>query len=158
MYKYLNIFSLIADIFLKLCLGIIFFNYGYVKLLKLINKEADGLIGMIASIPFFGAFPLFFAWSLALTETLLIFAFIYGCMSFLPFSNFITKLSGLLCLIISLVIFYLHVFVWGDNLFSYGPFDILNTQDNKNSVIRQFLFIPISLYVILNNRVNYFYN
>lgn len=155
MYKYLNSFSLVPDILLKLSLGLIFFNFGYVKLMKLISNKADGLIGMVASIPVFGTFPLFFSWSLALTETLVIFAFIYGYMNFLPYSNFISRFSGFLCLIISTVILYLHMGVWGDNLFSYGPFDFLNVQDDKKSVLGQFLFIPISIYIILNNRVNH---
>ena len=89
MFRPLNIFSLISDIFLKLSLGIVFFNYGYGKLIKLINNEADSLINMVSNIPFFGLFPVFFSWSLALTESLVIFAFVYGYISILPFTNFI---------------------------------------------------------------------
>ena len=154
MFRYLNIFSLFADMTLKLSLGLIFFNYGYGKLLKLINGEGSGLIGMVASIPFFGNYPVFFSWTLALTETLVIFAFIYGYMSFLPISNFISRFAGFLCLIISIVIIYLHIFVWGDNLFSHGPFEALNSGEGKKAVFGQFLFIPISLYIIFNNRIN----
>ena len=54
MFRYHNITYLITDITLKSSLGLIFFNYGYGKLIKLLNQEADGLIGMVASIPFFG--------------------------------------------------------------------------------------------------------
>ena len=121
MFRYLNIFSFFVDISLKLSLGLIFFNYGYSKLIKLINGEGSGLIGMVASIPFFGTYPVLFSWTLALTETLVI---------------------------------YLHIFVWGDNLFSHGPFEVLNTEEGKKVVFGQFLFIPISLYIIFNNRIN----
>ncbi len=155
MFRPLNIFSLIADIFLKLSLGIAFFNYGYGKLIKLINNEADSLINMVSNIPFFGLFPVFFSWSLALTESLVIFAFIYGYINILPFTNFISRFAGFLCLIISLVIIYLHITVWGDNLFSHGPFDSLNIKEGKNTVLGQFLFIPISIYILLNNRINH---
>ena len=105
------------------------FNYGYGKLIKLPNQEADGLIGMVASIPFFGIFPLFSSWILALTETFAIFAFIYGYTNF-SLSNFISRFTGFLCLIISIIIVYLHVFAWGDNLFSHGPFESLNIEEN----------------------------
>ncbi len=155
MFKSLNIFSLLADIILKLSFGLIFFNYGYNKLIKLISGEGSGLIGMVASIPIFGSFPLFFSWSLALSETFVIFALIYGCFSFLPYSNFISRFSGFICLIISLTIVYIHIFMWGDNLFSNGPFDFLNIQEGKKSIFGQFLFIPISIYIIFNNRINY---
>ena len=153
MFRYHNITSLITDITLKLSLGLIFFNYGYGKLNKLLNQEADGLIGMVASIPVFGTFPLFSSWMLALTETFAIFAFIYGYTNF-SFSNFITRFTGVLCLIISIIIVYLHIFSWGDNLFSHGPFESLNVEEGKKDIFGQFLFIPISLYIIFNNRLN----
>ena len=155
MFRSLNIFSLILDIILKLSFGLIFFNYGYGKLIKLISGEGAGLIGMVSSIPIFSIFPLFFAWSLALTETFVIFALIYGYFSFLPCSNFISRFSGFLCLIISLTIVYVHIFMWGDNLFSNGPFEFLNTQEGKKSIFGQFLFIPISIYIIFNSRINF---
>ena len=153
MFRYHNITHLITDIILKLSLGLIFFNYGYGKLNKLLNQEADGLIGMVASIPLFGIFPLFSSWVLALTETFAIFAFIYGYTNF-SLSNFISRFTGFLCLIISIIIVYLHVFAWGDNLFSHGPFESLNIEEGKKAVFGQFLFIPISLYIIFNNRIN----
>ena len=155
MFRSLNIFSLISDIILKLSFGLIFFNYGYGKLIKLISGEGAGLIGMVSSIPIFSIFPLFFAWSLALTETFVIFALIYGYFSFLPCSNFISRFSGFLCLIISLTIVYVHIFMWGDNLFSNGPFDFLNIQEGKKTILGQFLFIPISIYIIFNSRINF---
>ena len=77
-------FNLIFGI-LKLSFGLIFFNYGYGKLIKLTSGEGAGLIGMVSSIPIFSIFPLFFAWSLALTETFVIFALIYGY--FVAFCN-----------------------------------------------------------------------
>ena len=153
MSRYHHITFFITDITLKLSLGLIFFNYGFGKLNKLINQEADGLIGMVASIPFFGIFPLFSSWMLALTETFAIFAFLYGYTNF-SLSNFISRFTGLLCLIISIMIIYLHVFAWGDNLFSHGPFESLNIEEGKKAVFGQFLFIPISLYIIFNNRIN----
>ena len=153
MFRYHNITYLITDITLKLSLGLIFFNYGYGKLVKLLNQEADGLIGMVASIPFFGIFPLFSSWILALTETFAIFAFIYGYTNF-SLSNFISRFTGFLCLIISIIIVYLHVFAWGDNLFSHGPFESLNIEEGKKAIFGQFLFIPISMYIIFNNRLN----
>ena len=155
MFRSLNIFSLISDIILKLSFGLIFFNYGYGKLIKLISGEGSGLIGMVSSIPIFSIFPLFFAWSLALTETFVIFALIYGYFSFLPYSNFISRFSGFLCLIISVTIVYVHIFMWGDNLFSNGPFDFLNIQEGKKTILGQFLFIPISIYIIFNSRINF---
>ena len=153
MFRYHNIAYLITDIALKLSLGLIFFNYGYGKLNKLLYQEADGLIGMVASIPLFGIFPLFSSWVLALTETFAIFAFIYGYTNF-SLSNFISRFTGLLCLIISIIIVYLHIFAWGDNLFSYGPFESLNAGEGKKAIFGQFLFIPISIYIIFNNRLN----
>ena len=153
MSRYHHITYFITDITLKLSLGLIFFNYGFGKLNKLINQEADGLIGMVASIPFFGIFPLFSSWMLALTETFAIFAFLYGYTNF-SLSNFISRFTGLLCLIISIIIVYLHVYAWGDNLFSHGPFESLNIEEGKKAVFGQFLFIPISLYIIFNNRIN----
>ncbi len=155
MPKFLNIFSIFADLGLKLSLGLIFFNYGYGKLSKLLKGEAEGLIGMVASIPVFGMFPFFFSWCLAITETFVIFAFICGYINFLPFSNFVSRFAGFLCLIISIVIVYLHVFVWGDNFFSHGPFEALNAEEGKKAVFGQFLFIPISIYIIFNNRINF---
>ena len=154
MFRYYNIAYLITDITLKLSLGLIFFNYGYGKLNKLLNQEADGLIGMVASIPLFGIFPLFSSWMLALTETFAIFAFIYGYTNF-PISNFISRFTGLLCLIISIIIVYLHVFAWGDNFFSHGPFESLNIEEGKKAVFGQLLFIPISMYIIFNNKLNF---
>ena len=154
MFRYLNIFPLLADFFLKISLGLIFFNYGYVKLIKLINGEASGLIGMVASIPLFGNYPFLFSWLLAITETSIIFAFIYGYINFLPISSFISRFAGFLCLIISLVIFYLHIFVWGDNIFSHGPFESLNIEEGKKAIFGQLLFIPISIYIIFNNSTN----
>ena len=59
MFRYHNITYLITDITLKLSLGLVFFNYGYGKLNKLLNQEADGLIGMVASIPFLEYFLYF---------------------------------------------------------------------------------------------------
>ena len=103
MLRYHNITYLITDISLKLSLGLVFFNYGFGKLNKLLNQEADGLIGMVASIPFFGIFPLFSSWVLALTETFAIFAFIYGYTNF-SLSNFISRFTGLLCLIFKRII------------------------------------------------------
>ena len=153
MFRYHNIAYLITDITLKLSLCLIFFKYGYGKLNKLLNQEADGLIGMVASIPLFGIFPLFSSWVLALTETFAIFAFIYGYTNF-SLSNFISRFTGFLCLIISIIIVYLHVFAWGDNLFSHGPFESLNIEEGKKAIFGQFLFIPISMYIIFNNRLN----
>ena len=155
MFRSLNILSLISDIILKLSFGLIFFNYGYGKLIKLTSGEGAGLIGMVSSIPIFSIFPLFFAWSLALTETFVIFALIYGYFSFLPYSNFVSRFSGFLCLIISVTIVYVHIFMWGDNLFSNGPFEFLNIQESKKSILGQFLFIPISIYIIFNSRINF---
>ena len=90
---------------------------------------------------------------LALTETFAIFAFIYGYTNF-TLSNFISRFTGFLCLIISIIIVYLHVFAWGDNLFSHGPFESLNIEEGKKAIFGQFLFIPISMYIIFNNRLN----
>ena len=140
MFKHHNITSLITDLSLKLSLGLIFFNYGYGKLNKLLKQEAEGLIGMVASIPIFGIFPLFSSWMLALTETLAVFAFMYGYTNF-SLSNFISKFTGLLCLIISIIIVYLHVFAWGDNFFSHGPFESLNVGEGKKAIFGQFLLV-----------------
>ena len=111
-----------------------------------------GSIYLASSIPLFGAFPFFFSWVLALSEILIIFALIYGCFSFLPISNLVTKIAGLFSLIISIVIVYIHIYVWGDNIFSHGPFEILNIQEGKKAIFGQVLFIPISIYIIFNNR------
>ena len=156
MYKFLNVFSSISFFFLKITLGIIFFNYGYGKLLKMLNNEGDQLINMVSQIPVFGLMPVFFSWSLALSETLIIFGFIYGTFSFFPFSNFISRLAAISSLIISLVIVYAHVFMWGDNIFAYGPFELLNISEGKKSIYGQFLFIPISLCILFNNRNSLF--
>ena len=154
MFKYFNIFSLLSDFLLKVTLGLIFFNYGWGKFNKLLTGQSDGLISMVSSIPLFGAFPFFFSWVLALSEILIIFALIYGCFSFLPISNLVTKIAGLFSLIISIVIVYIHIYVWGDNIFSHGPFEILNIQEGKKAIFGQFLFIPISMYIVFNNRLN----
>ena len=156
MFKYINIFPLLSDFILKSSLGIIFFNYGYGKLQKLINGQGDNLIQMVSSIPFFGILPVFFSWTLALSETLIIFALIYGTFTFLPLSILITKLAGIISLIISLVIVYIHVFMWGDNIFTHGPFEFLNIQEGKKAIFGQALFVPISIYIIFNNRANLF--
>ena len=79
----------------------------------------------------------------------------YGLFYFLPFSNAITKTAGIVSLIISLVIVYQHVYAWGDNIFAYGPFKILNIEEGKKSIFGQFLFIPISIYIIFSSRPNY---
>ena len=158
MFKYLNVFSFISDLLLKLSFGVIFFNYGYNKLLSLIYGGAEKLINMVASIPFFGKMPVFFAWILALSETCILFALIYGAFSFLPLSNFTTRIAGIFSLIISLVVAYMHIFIWGDNLFSNGPFEMLNASEGKKAIFGQFLFIPISIYIIFNNRLSYLPN
>ncbi len=149
------ILSVLSDALLKLCFGLIFFNYGYGKLKSMITGNSDGLINMVASIPYFGSFPLFFSWTLALGEMIILFALIYGLFYSLPFSNFITKVAGFLSLIISFVIVYQHVFAWGDNIFSYGPFNFLNASEGKKAIFGQFLFIPISMYIIFNSRPMY---
>ena len=109
---------------------------------------------MVATIPFFSTFPVFFSWSLALAEIAIFIGLIYGVLNFLPYSNLITKLSGLLSLILSIIIIYQHIFVWGDNVFSYGPFSFLNIEDGGKAVFGQILFFPISLYIIFNNTQN----
>ena len=88
---------------------------------------------------------------LALTETFAIFAFIYGYTNF-SLSNFISRFTGLLCLIISIIIVYLHVFAWGDNLFSHGPFESLNIEEGKKAIFGQFLFIPISMFFFTSEK------
>ena len=157
MFKYFSIFYLLSDFLLKMSLGIVFFNYGWGKLQKLLNSQGEGLIAMVSSIPFFGFFPIIFAWVLALSEILIIFALIYGYFSFLPLSNLITRIAGLSSIVISLVIVYMHIFVWGDNVFSHGPFEILNIEDGKKAIFGQVLLIPISFYIILNNRGNHLF-
>ena len=62
MYKYLTIFNFFADAFIKLSLGIIFFNYGIGKVSALLNGTADSLVNMVTNMPFLGLFPLFFSW------------------------------------------------------------------------------------------------
>ena len=51
---------------------------------------------MVATIPFFSTFPVFYSWSLAIAEIAIFIGLMYGVLSFLPYSNLITKLSGLL--------------------------------------------------------------
>ena len=121
MYKYLHSMSIISEGLLKLSFGFIFFNYGYAKLNNLILGNGEGLIKMIATMPIFNIFPVFFSWALALAEISIFIGLLYGVISFLPFSNLITKLSGILSLFISIVIIYQHIFAWGDNIFTYGP-------------------------------------
>ena len=155
MYKYNLIFSGLCEAFLKLSFGLIFFNYGYGKLKSLLTNNSDSLINMVSTIPIFGTFPYLFSWALALGEIFILIGLIYGLFNFLPLSNIVTKLAGLISLIISLVIVYQHIFVWGDNIFLYGPFDILNIEEGKKSIWGQFLFIPLSNYIIFNSRTNY---
>ena len=152
MIKYLNIFPFLTDFFLKMSIGIIFFNYGYQKLIKLISNEGNDLIIMVSNMIFFGSSPVFFSWALALSEFLVIFLLIYGLFNFLPLANFFSKIAGMLCLIISIVIVYQHIFIWGDNVFSSGPFNFLNAEEGKKQIFGQVLFIPISFYIIFNNR------
>ena len=154
MIKYLNIFPFLTDLIIKVSIGIIFFNFGYQKLIKLINNEGQDLIIMVSNIILFGSFPVLFSWVLALSEVIVIFFLIYGIFTFLPMANLITKIAGMLCLIISIVIVYQHIFVWGDNIFLNGPFDFLNAPEGNKSVFGQVLFIPISLYIIFNNRLD----
>ena len=113
--------------------------------------NGEGLINMVSTIPIFSILPVFFSWTLALSEIIVFLGLLYGILSFLPFSNLITKLSGLLSLSITIVIIYQHIFAWGDNIFSYGPFDFLNVEEGKKSIFGQILFFPISLYIIFNN-------
>ena len=153
MIKYINIFPWLTDLIIKLSIGIIYFNFGYEKFIKLINNEGEDIIIMVSNIFFFGSLPVFFSWTLALSEVIIIFFLIYGFFSFLPLANLITKIAGTLCLIISIVIVYQHIFVWGDNIFINGPFDFFNASEGNKSVFGQVLFIPISLYIIFNNRV-----
>ena len=152
MIKYINIFPWLTDLIIKLSIGIIFFNFGYQKLIKLINNEGQDIIIMVSNIIFFGSFPVLFSWVLALSEFIVIFLLIYGIFSFLPIANLITKIAGILCLVISVVIVYQHIFVWGDNIFLNGPFDFFNASEGNKSIFGQVLFIPISLYIIFNNR------
>ena len=128
MYKYQYWISIISDALLKLFFGLIFFNYGYAKLNMLFLGNGEGLINMVSTIPIFSILPVFFSWTLALSEIIVFLGLLYGILSFLPFSNLITKLSGLLSLLITIVIIYQHIFAWGDNIFSYGPFDFLNVE------------------------------
>ena len=154
MIRYINIFPWLTDLIIKLSIGIIFFNFGYQKLIKLINNEGQDIIIMVSNIIFFGSLPVLFSWALALSEVIVIFFLIYGVFSFLPIANLITKIAGILCLIISMVIVYQHIFVWGDNIFLNGPFGFFNASEGNKSVFGQVLFIPISLYIIFNNRVD----
>ena len=157
MYKYQYWISIISDALLKLFFGLIFFNYGYAKLNMLFLGNGEGLINMVSTIPIFSILPVFFSWTLALSEIIVFLGLLYGILSFLPFSNLITKLSGLLSLLITIVIIYQHIFAWGDNIFSYGPFSFLNVEEGKKSIFGQILFFPISLYIIFNHyqRNNY---
>ena len=154
MYKYTIIFSILGDALLKLCFGTIFFNYGYGKIESLITGNSEGLINMVSSIPLFGSFPVFFSWALAFGEAGVLIALLYGLFYFLPYSNAITKVAGIVSLTISLVIVYQHIYAWGDNIFSYGPFDFLNAEEGKKAIFGQLLFIPISLYIIFNTTSN----
>ena len=80
---------------------------------------------------------------------------LYGLFNFLPLTNIITKIAGVISFIISIVIMYQHIYAWGDNIFSYGPFDFLNVNEGKKSVFGQFLFLPISVYIIFSSRSNF---
>ncbi len=153
--KYQIIFNLLSDAFLKISLGIVFFNYGFGKLNNLLSGNAEGLINMVTTIPFFGNFPFFFSWILAISETGILIMLLYGLFNFLPLTNIITKIAGVISFIISLVIMYQHIYAWGDNIFSYGPFDFLNVNEGKKSVFGQFLFLPISVYIIFSSRSNF---
>ena len=155
MFKYSYIFTILSDAFLKICFGLIFFNYGYGKLSGLLSENSQGLINMVSTIPLFSIFPVFFSWGLAIAEISILIALFYGLFNFLPFSNFITKFAGIVSLIISIVIVYQHIFAWGDNIFSYGPFEFLNALEGKKSIFGQFLFIPISFYIIFSFRPNF---
>ena len=154
MYKYQHWISIFSDALLKLCFGFIFFNYGYAKLNMLFLGNGEGLINMVSTIPIVGIFPIFFSWTLAFAEIIVFLGLLYGILSFLPFSNLITKLAGLVSLLITIVIVYQHIFAWGDNVFSYGPFDFLNIEEGKKSIFGQILFFPISLYIIFSNSHN----
>ena len=144
----------ISDAFLKLSFGIIFFNYGYTKLITLTSGNPVSLVSMINEIPFFGSFPLFFAWILALGEIGVLIGLVYGLFYSFPLSNIITKVTGLLSFIISIIIVYQHLYAWGDNIFSYGPFNFLNTKEGKTAIFGQFMFLPISAYIIFSSRPN----
>ncbi len=152
MFKFSNLFSVLTDVFIKLSLGLIFFNFGYGKLENLINNEAQNLINMVDSIILFGTAPVFFSWCLALSETFIIIGLIYGLFVVLPYSNTISRFSGLLALLISLVILYQHIYVWGDNIFLDGPIEILNASEGKKSVYAQFLFVSLSMYIVFNKQ------
>mgnify|MGYP001335748952 CR=1 FL=1 len=154
MFKLSNLFSFLTDFLIRSFFGLIFFNFGYGKLEKLINGESENLIKMVESIFLFGLFPVFFSWCLALSETFLFVGFIYGLFVFFPYSIIISRLSGLIALVISLVIVYQHIYVWGDNVFFNGPIQFLNTNENKKFIYPQLLFVPISMYIIFNNRTN----
>ena len=154
MYKYSFWISIFSDALLKLSFGFIFFNYGYAKLTNLLYGNGQGLVNMVATIPLFKVLPVFFSWSLAIAEIIVFIGLLYGILSFLPFSNIATKLSGLLSLIITIIIVYQHIYVWGDNVFSYGPFDFLNIEEGKKTIFGQILFFPISLYIIFHNTQN----
>ena len=67
MIKHLNIFTFLTDLIIKASIGIIFFNFGYQKLIKLINNEGQDIIIMVSNIIFFGSFPVLFSWVLALS-------------------------------------------------------------------------------------------
>ena len=156
MFKYINKLSFITDIIIKMSLGIVFFNYGYVKLLKLLNNDGQAITSMIEEMPFFNFAPIFFSWSLAISETFIIFALIYGIINFLPFSNLVSRFTGILSLFLSTIILYQHIFIWGDNIFSYGPIEFLNIEESGRPVLGQFLLIPLSLYILFHNRQNFY--
>ena len=59
MFKYYSIFSFFTDIIIKLSIGIVFFNYGYVKLRNLINDESESLINMVSNIIIFVLYTFF---------------------------------------------------------------------------------------------------
>ena len=46
------------------------------------------------------------------------------------------------------------IFVWGDNIFTYGPVEFLNIVDGGKAIFGQVLFLPISLYIIFSNSQN----
>ena len=156
MFKYFNILSFFTDILIKMFLGIVFFNYGYVKLVKMLSSDSMGLINMVQKIPLFGLFPVFFSWLLALSETMIIFSLLYGIFSFLPYSNIISRFTGLICLFLSIIILYQHIFVWGDNIFSDGPFPFMNINEDGKTILGQFLLVPLSLYITFHSRQNVF--
>ena len=70
---------------------------------------------------------------------------------FFPYSIIISRLSGLIALVISLVIVYQHIYVWGDNVFSNGPIQFLNTDEGKKFIYPQLLlqeWMIIKLFIV----------